>query len=146
MPGWAAVTGGEKASLLHSPGVAGDEVTLRFARRRRHASKRSRPSPAWLQVRHSEHRRDTRPAARNAGRGQRSQVLLAVEESTDVPLATEDRTRHPDLLWVAHRVFPFCQCTPLHADRPRRRSATRIGSSPPSGNGTRRTTEGSKTE
>src|SRR6266404_7035127 len=68
-------------------------------------------------------------------------LLLAVEEGADMPGTVEDRARQPDLLWVAHRLSPFCQGAPLQADHPRRRSATRIGSSPPSGNVTRSTTE-----
>src|SRR5205823_2014997 len=56
-------------------------------------------------------------------------LLLLVEKGADMPGAVEDRTRQPDLLRRAHRVSPFCQCMPLHADRPRRRSATHNGRS-----------------
>ena len=68
-------------------------------------------------------------------------LLLAVKERADVPRAVEDRTRQPDLLWVAHRRSPFCQRQPPQAGRPRRRSALRSGSRPPSRNGTRSRTE-----
>jgi hypothetical protein len=64
-----------------------------------------------------------------------------VEKGADVPGAVEDRTRQPDLLGVAHGVFPFCRRQPLWAGHPPGRSTTCNGSGPHSGKITPSTTE-----